>query len=273
MDKVLILAGKEIRDGLRNRWVAAAIFLLGTLSLVLALVGTAPVGTVQATPLAATLVSLASLTVYLMPLLALMLSYDAIVGEFERGSMLLLLSYPLARWQVLLGKFLGHLSILALALLVGYGATALLIGLTNGVDLDSALAFARMMAGSLLLGAVFLALGYLVSCWVRERATAAGVAIGLWLSLVVLYDLGLLALLLARDGQLLSEAQFSLLLTLNPTDAYRLFTLSPGQASGLLGGLTGAGGAYALPAQLAVLAGWILLPLGLALWLFRRREL
>ena len=57
-----------------------------------------------------------------MPLIALLISHDAIVGEMERGTMLLLLSYPVARWQVLLGKFLGHLAILAFATCLGYGA-------------------------------------------------------------------------------------------------------------------------------------------------------
>ena len=41
-----------------------------------------------------TVVSLASLTVFLVPLIALLLAYDAIVGEAERGTLLLLLAYP-----------------------------------------------------------------------------------------------------------------------------------------------------------------------------------
>jgi ABC-type Na+ efflux pump permease subunit len=39
--------------------------------------------------------------------IALLISHDAIVGEMERGTMLLLLSYPVGRWQVLIGKFVG----------------------------------------------------------------------------------------------------------------------------------------------------------------------
>ena len=39
-------------------------------------------------------VSLSSLTIFLVPLIALLLSHDAIVGEAERGTLLLLLSYP-----------------------------------------------------------------------------------------------------------------------------------------------------------------------------------
>ena len=56
--------------------------------------------------------------VFLLPLIALLISHDAIVGEMERGTMLLLLSYPVGRWQVLLGKFVGHLAILAFATLL-----------------------------------------------------------------------------------------------------------------------------------------------------------
>ena len=92
---------KEFRDGLRNRWVAAAILALALLALVLAFLGSAPAGSVKANALAVTVVSLSSLTVYLLPLIALMLAYDAIVGEAERGTLALLVSYPVARWQVL----------------------------------------------------------------------------------------------------------------------------------------------------------------------------
>ena len=41
------------------------------------------------------IVSLSSLTI-LLPLIALLISHDAIVGEMERGTLLLLLSYPVA---------------------------------------------------------------------------------------------------------------------------------------------------------------------------------
>ena len=43
----------------------------------------------------ATVASLTSLATFLMPLIALLLAYDAIVGEEEGGTLLLLLTYPL----------------------------------------------------------------------------------------------------------------------------------------------------------------------------------
>ena len=113
MSTILVIAEKEIREGLRNRWVLATTRLLATLALSLTFLGSAPTGNVGAGALDVVIVSLSSLSVFLVPLIALLISHDAVVGEMERGTMLLLLSYPVKRWQVVLGKFLGHLAILA----------------------------------------------------------------------------------------------------------------------------------------------------------------
>ncbi len=103
------IAAKEIREGFRNRWVLATTLLLGLLALTLSFLGSAPTGSTGASALDVIVVSLSSLTIFLLPLIALLLSHDAIVGEAERGTLLLLLGYPVARWQVIVGKFLGHL--------------------------------------------------------------------------------------------------------------------------------------------------------------------
>src|SRR5690606_37661661 len=155
MMPIAVVAGQEIRAGLRNRWVLATTGLLAALALSLALLGTAPVGAVDADPLAVVVVSLASLSIFLLPLIAMLLSFDTIVGEQERGTLLLLLAYPLARWQVLVGKFLGHTAILAAATMLGYGAAAAALAMRGSIGADAWAAFAAMVATSILLGAVF----------------------------------------------------------------------------------------------------------------------
>ncbi len=203
MKGVLLVAGKEIREGMRNRWVAAATLLLAALALTLTFLGAAPAGRVGADALDVVVVSLSSLSIFLLPLIALLISHDAVVGEMERGTMLLLLSYPLARWQVLLGKFLGQLAILAIATLIGYGAAALALAATGqAIAAESWGAFAAMLGSSVLLGAAFIALGTLVSALVRDRGTAAGIAVGLWLLLVLIWDMALLGLLVADQGEI-----------------------------------------------------------------------
>jgi Cu-processing system permease protein len=275
MRTLVILARKEIADGLRNRWVAAAILLLAGLALALSFLGAAPGGSVKASTLSLTVASLSSLTVYLLPLVALVLAYDALVGEFERGTMLLLLSYPVARWQVIFGKFLGHLGILVIAIVVGYGGAGLVIAALGGSDAAGWRAFSAMVASSVLLGAVFLGLGYLLSALVAERATAAGLAIALWLVFVVLYDLALLGLLLADSGQTIGQEVFAALMLINPTDAYRIFNLTGfaevSQAAGIAGIGVSSGLGTGLP--LVAMALWVALPLAATTVLFQRKEL
>ena len=48
MKGVLLIAGKEVREGIRNRWVVAATLLLATLALTLTFLGAAPAGRVGA---------------------------------------------------------------------------------------------------------------------------------------------------------------------------------------------------------------------------------
>lgn len=275
MRSILIVARKEIQEGLRNRWVLATTLLLAALALTLTFLGSAPTGNVGADALDVVIVSLSSLTIFLVPLIALLISHDAIVGEMERGTMLLLLSYPIGRWQVILGKFIGHLAILSFATLVGYGAAAAALAATGAViDAASWWAFLSMILFSVMLGAVFVAIGYLVSALVAERGTAGGIAIGVWLFFVLIYDMALLGLLVVDQGRTISGGILNVLLLLNPTDAYRLLNLGSGNA-GSLSGLGGIAENVALGRSMLVsaLAVWTLLPLAVATLVFSRREL
>lgn len=275
MTAVRIIAAREIRDGLRNRWVAATILLLTTIALALYFLGTSPGGSVRASVLDVTVVSLASLSVYLIPLIALMLAFDALVGEFERGTMLLLLTYPVARWQVVMGKFAGHAVILLVAILAGYGGTALVIVISSDSGSESWPAYLLMMASSWMLGMIFIAIGYLVSVIVRERATAVGAAIGVWLIGVVLYDLGLMGLLLVDEEQSLGQNLFTTLLVANPTDAYRIFNLTGFDSIRQVAGMTdiGAGVTISPVISLSTMTIWLLTPLAITIWWFGKREL
>lgn len=257
MRVIATLALKEFRDGMRNRWVASAILLLAGLTLTVTFLGSAPVGTTGGSSLSIIVASLSSLSVYLVPLIALMLSYDAIVGEKEQGTLLLLLSYPVSRWQVILGKFSGHLAILSVAVLLGYGVAAGLPALADASAADHAALFA-LTGSSILLGAVFLMLGYLISAIAREHATAAGMAIALWLVMVVLYDLALLGFLLADSAHAISEQLLAGLMLLNPADAFRVFNLTQTGDVGSVAGMGGLGAASGLPsyAGLAAMAVW-----------------
>ena len=275
MRNILLIARKEVQEGLRNRWVLATTLLLAALALTLTFLGSAPTGNVGAGALDIVIVSLSSLTIFLVPLIALLISHDAVVGEMERGTMLLLLSYPVARWQVILGKFAGHLAILAFATLLGYGAAAVALAATGtAIDQASWFAFGSMILSSVMLGAVFIAIGYLVSALVGERGTAGGIAIGIWLLFVLIYDMALLGLLVVDQGRTITAGMLNALLLLNPTDAYRLLNLGSGSV-GTLSGMSGLAESASLSpfALVVALAAWALVPLVAATFVFSRREL
>lgn len=273
--KALTVAAQEIRVGLRNRWVLATTLLMAALALSLALLGSAPTGAVKVDPLAVVVVSLASLTVFLVPLIALLLSFDAIVGEQERGTLMLLLSYPISRWQVVVGKVLGQVTILGIATLLGYGAAAVALWMKGGVGVAAWLAYGAMVGTSVMLGASFVAMGCLASTLVRERATAAGLAVGVWLFFVLLYDTALLGVLVADQGRTVGKSALDVLLLLNPADVYRLFNMTWSQSVSVYSGMAGPGDPAALPALVfvAVLAAWVVAPLALAVAAFQRRAL
>jgi Cu-processing system permease protein len=273
MTRLFIIAGREVRDGLRNRWVLATTVLMAALALTLSFLGSAPTGTVGVGPVEVTVVSLSSLTIFLLPLIALLLSFDALVGEFERGTMMLLLTYPVSRGQIILGKFLGHVAILAFATVLGYGAAGLALAAEGG-SFAAWRPFAAMIGSSVLLGAAFVAVGYLISAAVGNRGTAAGLAVGAWLIFVLLYDMALLGALVADQGRIMTPEVVNLLLLLNPADAYRLFNLTGFANVSVFAGMAGLAETLRLPPALLLtsLVAWIAVPLALAALLFQKRQ-
>ncbi|MDO5528286.1 MAG: ABC transporter permease subunit [Paracoccus sp. (in: a-proteobacteria)] len=256
ISRILATATAELRIALRNRWVAIAVLMMAVFALVLSAAGSAPTGALGADRLSVVVASLTSLAVYLVPLLALLMSFDAIAGEVERGTLPLLLTYPVARAEILAGRLLAHLSILGLAVGVGYGLAAIAAIAADPASSAGLPALWRLFWTSLLLGASFLGAGYVLSALSRRPSGAAGLAIGLWLVAVVLYDLGLLAGLVAAGGDSAFAAALPGLLLANPADAFRLFNLAASEATSAAAGLGGA--ANTIPAWAALLS--------LALW-------
>jgi len=270
MTRILAAAATEARIALRNRWVAIAVAMMAVFSMVLSATGSAPTGALGADRLSVTVASLTSLAVYLVPLVALLMAFDAVAGEVERGTLPLVLTYPVSRSELILGKFLAHLAILALAVTVGYGIAAAAALWTDPRAQAGLPALLRLGWTSLLLGATFLGVGYALSALARRPGAAAGLAIGLWLVLVVLYDLGLLAAVVADGGGWFTTQVFPWLLLANPADAFRLYNLAASEATAAAAGIGGAANTIPAAWALASVALWPVLGLLLAILAFRR---
>jgi Cu-processing system permease protein len=158
---------------------------------------------------------------------------------------------------------------------IGYGSAGVAAAIRSPDLADAWGAFAGMIGSSVLLGAVFIALGYVISVLVRDRGTAGGIAIGVWLLFVIIYDMALLGVLVADQGRLLGPGAVDWLLLLNPADAYRLLNLAATTSVGAFSGMAGLAAQTLLdPGELlAALLVWSAVPLSVATWAFARRAI
>ncbi|WHZ18077.1 MAG: Nitrous oxide reductase maturation transmembrane protein NosY [Rhodanobacteraceae bacterium] len=276
MSAVLTVAWKEFRDDFRNRWTVALAVLFALLALGIAWFGAAAAGRIGFTSFDATLASLTTLGAFVIPLIGLLIAYDTIVGERDDGTLLLMLSYPLARGQLVSGKFLGHCAALAAATFAGFVlAVAIMQWLqASAQTLQAWLYIGRFILSASLLGASFVGLACLISVTTTSKSRAAGLALIGWLVSVVLFDLALLALLVVSGGNAIERAVYPYLLLLNPVDVFRLVnlaTLGGGAGDELLTGMT-AGHAYPPALLYAVLLAWAVLPFAWAALAFRGKE-
>lgn len=260
---ILTVAAKEFRDRMRNRWVLAVALVFTVFSLVIAYFGGAQQGQVGFRSIEFTIASLVSLVIYLIPLIALVLGFDAIVGERERGSLDLLLSMPITRLELLLGKFLGLSAAMAVATIAGFGLAGLF--LSYGIGRAALAQYGLFMLTTVLLGEAFLAIAVLVSVLARTKVAASAIAVVLWFLFVLVYDLVLLGVLVASGGRYVGEV-FPLLLMLNPADVFRILNVyGMEELRSLYGLATVMPQALANPWLLgAAMLAWIAIPLGLA---------
>ena len=251
----------EFLERTRDRWVIIVTGLFVLLASGISLYGRSAAeaqGSVTAP-------SIVTLSTFLVPLVALILGHDAIVGERERNTLGLLLSLPVRRGEVLVAKYIGRALALCVAVGVGLGVAALVL------EPGHREAMLALVPSTLLLGAAFLSIGVAISALTRHRATAASLAVVLWFLLVFFYDLGILAALVATDGAI-GQDTVAWLVTLNPAGLYRSHMLVD-----LVGvdALAEMGLAVALPS--AALKGtlwamWICVPLLLGGLALHRRQ-
>jgi len=266
--QIVTIARKEFRDRMRSRWVLAVAAILALFALVIAYFGAAQSGAVGFKGMELTIASLTSLVIYLVPLIALILGYDAIIGERERGSLDLLLSLPVTRLELLLGKYLGLALALGASILAGFGLAG--VALSYGIGLDALYHYAGFMLSTLLMGLAFLSIALLVSVLATNKVAASGAAVVLWFFFVLVYDLILLGILVTTEGRY-TGAAFPVLLFLNPADIYRILNVFSLEEVKTLYGL-----ATVFPETLAnpwllgtTLFLWIAAPLALAYARFR----
>ncbi|MGI8517226.1 MAG: ABC transporter permease [Acidimicrobiia bacterium] len=162
---------------------------------------------------------------FLGPLLGIMFGFDAISGERSQGTLPRLLAQPIHRDEVILGKFVGGLAIIAL-LLTALTTFVSGIGIFRLGLFPVPTEIARLLVW-LIVAIIYVgfwqALATLTSVTVRRAATSAMIAVGAWIVLTLFggFLFRAISAVLANPNDELSSLRAELLLSrLSPFTLY-----------------------------------------------------
>jgi len=282
----IAVARKDFRDAIRSRMFWALAIVFGLLSIGIGgLYGHFDVlQNTGATNQGLFLVSFVQspITIFIMFISAI-ICHKSIVGEWEQGSLKLLLSLPHTRGDVILGKIVGRAGVIAVpaigSLILGLGLGAVLLGGSVLTSVD----FLAVSAGFLVAILVYIALFVSIFVGISAIVRSSSLAVAGSIALIVLQFfwgiiISLLYLILGATFDISGNADWMYLLRiLMPNTAFNEVlnaTLSaitewPGKATA-----STVDAVYASPVTAAVvLLLWIVLPVAIGYWRFESADL
>jgi len=274
MNTLLTIAGQELKLNFRNRWIMGVSVLFGALTLSIAYSGMVTAGYVGFQDFRRTGASIISLVLYLVPIMALMMGTSSFVSS--RDYLDLIVTQPVSRWKIIMGKYIGAFISFVISIAVGFGVSGVIIAIRIGTD--GSLRFGLVLLLSILLGAVFLSLSFLLSVLLKRRQAAVGMSVLIWFFFVIFYDLATMAsTTFLSHNTLKTSLLFGLLF--NPVDMVRVTSLIVVGGESVFGAagvvavkLLGSMGALII-LSLVILLIWVFLPLYISLKIFEKQNL
>lgn len=213
------------------------------------------------------LVSITTVILIIVPLVSIVYATTYYFNAAEFTEMLI--SQPIRRRDILLGKFIGISSSILLAFVVGVCIPVCLFAFSGtGITL--------MISGCLLTIA-FISLAFLTSTITRDKAKGIGLALMLWFYFSIIFD-GLVLVFLTLFADYPLEKAMIALTAFNPIDLARILILLQLDISALMG-YTGAlyqeffGSGVGIVFSLLMQLVWISVPLVFALRIFKKKDL
>jgi len=275
ISNVITIAKKEFMDNLRNNWIMILTFLFIILTLVISFVsGGGSLGDIEITVIG--LLAIASL---LVPIIAIMLGYNTISGEAESRSLLVVQSYPVSREEVYFGKFLGLGSVLAVSVLLGFGISGMVIaGTGGGTNPGGFLVFIFL---TILLGLIYLSMSICFSSILKRRSTSLYAGVGLFFWSMIIGSV-IMGIHLGTGGSFadftsggMPNWMWSSMMVLSPSDMYQTatmlgFDLRVADVSGFSIVIPNF---ISMVNLLVIFIVWIVVPLGVGYYFYRKRDI
>ena len=213
------------------------------------------------------IMSLLNIVLIVVPLISIVFATIHFYNSYEFIEMML--AQPIDRKVIFLAEYFAVALSLSVAFLLGLGIPALLFGAGTNT-------FTLLFCG-VILSIVFTSLAFLSSVLTRDKAKAIGIALLFWFYFSLIYDGLLLWIIYSFSDYPLEKITLSLI-AFNPVDLARIIMLLKLDISALMG-YTGAfykdflGHWTGTFFSMGVLALWAIVPIGIALQIFRKKDL
>ena len=134
-------------------------------------------------------IDLVSIFQIVLSLLALLFAYDAIAGDWERGTLRLVISHPVRRGSILFAKYIAAMICLLLPVLMSLLMVLILCSLASSIQLSTTdlLRIGGIVWTTIAYLSVFYLIGLLISTTTRRTATSLMFCMFLWVALVLVY--------------------------------------------------------------------------------------
>lgn len=131
----------------------------------------------------------------ILSLLALIFAYDTLAGEYERGTLRLVLTHSIPRGYILLAKYISAMLCLLVPLLISLILAIILLTTTATISLntDDFLRIGGIIFTTVVYLSVFYLIGMLISAATRRTRTALMLSMFVWGFLVLVYPNMILA--------------------------------------------------------------------------------
>ncbi len=134
-------------------------------------------------------IDLVSIFQVVLSLLALLFAYDAIAGNWESGTLRLVISHPVRRGSILFAKYIAAMVCLLLPVLMSLLMVMIQLSLARSIQLntDDFLRIGGISFTTIVYLSVFYLIGLLISTTTRRAATSLILCMFFWVVLVLVY--------------------------------------------------------------------------------------
>ena len=134
-------------------------------------------------------IDLVSIFQVVLSLLALLFAYDAIAGDWESGTLRLVISHPVRRGSILFGKYIAAMICLLLPVLMSLLMVLILCSLASSIQFSTTdlLRIGGIVWTTIVYLSLFYLIGLLISTTTHRTATSLMLCMFLWVGLVLVY--------------------------------------------------------------------------------------